>query len=77
MEPFAPGGYNEVGPSDVQGYREAREQLGQIQEELAGFERMGRLLWQTAKPLEEAVHDVFRAAGLTLTSRTRVPPTTL
>ena len=39
-------------------------EIDKLKEEGSQMESLGRLLWQTGSPLEEAVRDLFRAVGL-------------
>ena len=45
-------------------FQAGTDEIARLREDVDRIESMGRLLWQTGTPLEEAVCDVFRAAGL-------------
>ena len=62
-------GQDEQAPDWVSGWMPQRHveivaQINRLKEEVGQMESLGRLLWQTGAPLEEAVRDIFRAVGL-------------
>ena len=62
-------GQDDQTPDWVSGWMPQRHveivaEIDRLKEEAAEMESLGRLLWQTGMPLEEAVRDIFRAVGL-------------
>jgi hypothetical protein len=62
-------GQDDQTPDWVSGWMPQRHveivaEIDKLKEEAAEMESLGRLLWQTGMPLEEAVRDIFRAVGL-------------